>query len=365
MKESPIYLDNASTTPLDPRVLEAMIPYFLEKYGNAASTTHIFGEHAAKAVKDSRQIIADAIHAEANEIHFTSGATEAINLALKGAFFTYGNKKPHLITVKTEHKAVLDTCSYLEEIGAEVTYLSVDLEGLINLSELESNIRTETMLVSVMAANNETGVLQDIKEIGKICRSKEVLFFSDATQAFGKIPVNVIEHSMDVLCFSAHKIYGPKGIGGLFVKKGIKLTPQIHGGGHEFGLRSGTLNVPGIVGLAQATQLCLEEMEEVSTRLRRIRDDFEAEMEQAGKIKVNGKNAPRLPHISNFQLLNEESESFILRNLNKIAVAQGSACNSALVQPSHVLRAMGLSDKVAENSIRVSLGNKSTSINVN
>lgn len=364
MKDSIIYLDNASTTPLDPRVLEAMIPYFLEDYGNAASTTHIFGERAAKAVKESRQIIADAIHAQSDEIHFTSGATESINLALKGAFLSYAHQKPHLITVQTEHKAVLDTCAYLEEIGAEVTYLSVDSQGLISLTELETSIRPDTLLVSVMAANNETGVLQDIKEIGKICRSRDVLFFTDATQAFGKIPLDVLDQSVDMLCFSAHKIYGPKGIGGLYVKKGIKLTPLIHGGSHEFGLRSGTLNVPGIVGLAKATQLCLEEMKEVSIRLQKIRDDFESEMEKTGKIKVNGKNAPRLPHISNFQLLTEEAESFILQNRNKIAVAQGSACNSALVQPSHVLKAMGMDNERSTNSLRISLGTKKSLFNL-
>ncbi|MBN7813428.1 cysteine desulfurase [Algoriphagus sp. H41] len=352
----PLYLDNASTTPLDSRVFDAMTPYFLEDYGNAASTTHIFGERAARAVKESRQTIADAINAQADEIHFTSGATEAINLALKGAYFAFGQSKPHIITVQTEHKAVLDTCGYLEEVGAEVTYLPVDSEGLVDLDELNSSIRKDTLLVSVMAANNETGVLQDIKSIGEICKSKGVMFFTDATQAYGKIPLNVLDQSVDMLCFSAHKIYGPKGIGGLYVKKGIQLTPQIHGGGHEFGLRSGTLNVPGILGLAKATQLCLEEMEEVSTRLRKLRDDFETEMEKARKIKVNGKNAPRLPHFSNFQLLNEEAESFILRNRNKIAVAQGSACNSALVQPSHVLKAMGLGDKEGENSLRLSFG---------
>lgn len=364
MKDSIIYLDNASTTPLDPRVLEAMIPYFLEDYGNAASTTHVFGERAAKAVKESRQIIADAIHAQADEIHFTSGATEAINLALKGAFLSYGHQKPHLITVQTEHKAVLDTCAYLEEIGAEVTYLSVDSEGLVKLSELESSIRPDTLLVSIMAANNETGVLQDIKEIGKICKSRDVLFFTDATQAYGKVHLDILDQSVDMLCFSAHKIYGPKGVGGLFVKKGIKLTPQIHGGGHEFGLRSGTLNVPGIVGLAKATQLCLEEMEEVSTHLKKLRDDFEAEMENAKKIKVAGKNAPRLSNFCNFQLLQEDADSFILRNRNKIAVAQGSACNSALVQSSHVLKAMGLNDKEAENSIRLSFGKSTYETNI-
>jgi cysteine desulfurase len=353
-----LYLDHASTTPLDPRVFEAMTPYFLEDFGNAASTTHTYGERAAKAVKESRQLIADAIYASAEEIHFTSGATEAINLALKGAFFTCGHQKPHIITAQTEHKAVLDTCAYLEEIGAEVTYLPVDSEGLIDLARLEASIRKDTLLVSVMTANNETGVLQEIEDIGKICQSKAVLFFTDATQAFGKIPINVLEQSIDMLCFSAHKIYGPKGIGGLYVKKGIRLTPQIHGGGHEFGIRSGTLNVPGIVGLAKATQLCMEEMERVNTRLEKIRDDFEKELEEAGKIKVHGKNAPRLPHFSNFQLLNEEAESFILRNSNKIAVAQGSACNSALIQPSHVLKAMGLNDREAEKSIRISTGNK-------
>ncbi|UZD21805.1 cysteine desulfurase family protein [Algoriphagus halophytocola] len=354
----PQYLDYASTTPLDPLVFEAMTPYFLEDFGNAASTTHTYGERAAKAVKQSRQLIADAINALPEEIHFTSGATEAINLALKGAFLTYRHQNPHIITAQTEHKAVLDTCAYLEEIGAEVTYLPVDPEGLIDLAQLEASIRKDTLLVSIMVANNETGVLQEIKEIGKICQSKGVWFFTDATQAFGKVPIEVLNTSIDMLCFSAHKIYGPKGIGGLYVKKGIQLTPQIHGGGHEFGLRSGTLNVPGIVGLAKATQLCLEGMEETYGRLKNIRDDFESEMEKAGNIKVNGKNAPRLPHFSNFQLLNEEAEAFILRNRNKIAVAQGSACNSALVQPSHVLKAMGLNDKDAENSIRVSWGLK-------
>ncbi|MDR7127696.1 cysteine desulfurase [Algoriphagus sp. 4150] len=356
MTDSPIYLDYASTTPLDPRVFEAMTPYFLEDFGNAASTTHTYGERAAKAVKESRQLIADAINALPEEMHFTSGATEAINLALKGAFFTHGHQKPHIITSQTEHKAVLDTCAYLEEIGAEVTYLPVDTDGLIDLAQLESSIRKDTLLVSIMIANNETGVLQEIKEIGRICHSKGVLFFTDATQAFGKVPIEVLNTSIDMLCFSAHKIYGPKGIGGLYVKKGIQLTPQIHGGGHEFGLRSGTLNVPGIVGLAKATQLCLEDMEETYWRLKNIRDEFESELEIAGKIKVNGKNAPRLPHFSNFQLLNEEAESFILRNRNKIAVAQGSACNSALIQPSHVLKAMGLNDREAENSIRVCWG---------
>ncbi|MEB2786818.1 cysteine desulfurase family protein [Algoriphagus persicinus] len=350
------YLDFASTTPLDPRVFEAMTPYFLEDFGNASSTTHTYGERAAKAVKESRGIIARAVHALEDEIHFTSGATESINLALKGAFFTYGHEKRHIITVQTEHKAVLDTCTYLEEIGAEVTYLPVDSEGLIDLAQLESSITKDTLLVSIMIANNETGVLQEIEDIGRICQSKGVLFFTDATQAFGKIPIEVLNTSIDMLCFSAHKIYGPKGVGGLYVKKGIQLTPQIHGGGHEFGLRSGTLNVPGIVGLAKATQLCLDEMEKTYWKLKNYRDVFESEMEKASKIKIHGKNAPRLSHFSNFQLLNEEAESFILRNRNKIAVAQGSACNSALIQPSHVLKAMGLGDKDAENSVRLSFG---------
>lgn len=358
LKSTPIYLDYASTTPLDPRVFEAMIPYFTEEYGNAASTTHRFGEKAARAVKESREIIARAIHAQEEEIHFTSGATEAINLAIKGAFFTYGHEKPHIITVETEHKAVLDTCAYLEEIGAEVTYLPVDSEGILDLNKLNESIRKDTLLISVMTANNETGVLQDIKSIGEICKSKEVLFFTDATQAYGKVPLGVLESSIDMLCFSAHKIYGPKGIGALYVKSGIILTPQIHGGGHEFGLRSGTLNVPGIVGLAKATQLCLEELEVTYWKLKKLRDKFESELENTGKIKVNGKNAPRLPHFSNFQLLNEEAESFILRNRNKIAVAQGSACSSALIQPSHVLKAMSLEDKEAENSIRISFGER-------
>lgn len=365
MISTPLYLDYASTTPLDPKVLEAMMPYFVEEFGNASSNTHIFGGRAATAVNASRQTLSEAIGSLPEEIHFTSGATEAINLALKGAFLTYGHQKPHLITVQTEHKAVLDTCGYLEEIGAEVTYLPVDSDGLINLSELETSIRPETLLVSIMTANNETGVLQDIERIGEICISNKVLFFTDATQAFGKIPINIVDHHIDMLCFSAHKIYGPKGIGGLYVKKGINLTPQIHGGGHEFGIRSGTLNVPGIVGMARATQLCQDGMSETNRRLKKIRDDFETEMEKAGKIKVNAKNAPRLSHFSNFQLLNEDIDTFILRNKNKIAVARGSACNSALVQPSHVLKAMGMDDREAENSIRITFGTPNQAIKIN
>jgi cysteine desulfurase len=356
MKNFPIYLDYASTTPLDPRVLEEMIPYFLEDFGNAASNAHSFGERAAKAVKDSRVIIADAINALHEEIHFTSGATEAINLALKGAFYSYGSSKPHIITLQTEHKAVLDTCSYLEEIGADITYLPVNSNGLVNIEQLKLSIRKDTLLVSIMTANNETGVIQDIAQIGAICKAQSVLFFTDATQAICKIPMNVVEQSVDMLCFSAHKIYGPKGVGGLYVKKGIKLSTQIHGGGHESGLRSGTLNVPGIVGMAKATKLCLSSMKQESSRLKLIRDEFEKELEEAGKIEVNGKNAPRLPNISNFQLINEDADAFILRNRNKIAVAQGSACNSALVQPSHVLKSMHLTDKQADKSIRISFG---------
>lgn len=363
-KDSPLYLDYASTTPLDPRVFEVMAPYFLEDYGNAASTTHPYGERAAKAVKESRQIVADAINALPEEIHFTSGATEAINLALKGAFQTFGNQKSHIITAQTEHKAMLDTCAYLEEVGAEVTYLPVSSDGLIEIDQLKSSIRKETLLVSIMIANNETGVLQDISKIGAICKENDILLFTDATQAFGKIPIDILKQSIDMLCFSAHKIYGPKGIGGLFVKKGIKLTPQIHGGGHEFGLRSGTLNIPGIIGMAKATQLCLKKMEQRSEKLKLIRDEFEKELEDARKIKINGKNAHRLTHFSNFQLLNEDADSFIVRNRKKIAIAQGSACNSSLIQPSHVLKAMGLSDKEAENSIRISLGNQCNLINI-
>jgi cysteine desulfurase len=356
MTSSPLYLDYAATTPIDSKVLEVMLPYFTDIYGNAASATHHHGERAWKAVQKARAQVASLIKAEDDEIIFTSGATEAINLALKGIFQANKHKGKHIITVKTEHKAVLDTCAFLEEIGAEVTYLDVDENGLINIDELNRSITTATILVSVMTANNETGVIHDITEIGTLCNQKNVLFFTDATQAFGKIPLDVACNSIDLLSFSGHKIYGPKGIGGLYIRKGVKPILQIHGGGHEFGFRSGTLNVPAIVGMGQAANIAEEQMEEEGLKLKILRDKFEEALIKHDKAKVNAFKALRLPHISNLELTNFDSDEFILANKHNLSVALGSACTSNIIEPSHVLSAMGLTNKQINSSIRVSFG---------
>jgi len=351
MQALPIYLDYAATTPVDPRVLEAMLPYFTEHFGNAASTTHIHGEIAKKAVDIGRKQVADLINSNPEEIIFTSGSTESINMALKGLFWSNAGKKRHIITVKTEHKAVLDTCEWLEEIGVEVTYLGVDEEGIINWPEYKQALLEKPLLVCVMYANNETGVIQEIAKIAEMAHQHGALFFTDATQAFGKIPIDVEQEAIDLLCFSAHKIYGPKGIGGLYVKKGIKLVPLIHGGGHQGGLRSGTLNVPGIVGLGKAAEIAKKEMLSNEHKVRSIRDKVEEVLLLQQKIKINGKRDQRIPYISNIQLINEDAENFLIKNKREIALSTGPACNSEVISISHVLNTMGL---MKHNSIRLS-----------
>lgn len=360
MGNNPIYFDYAATTPVDSRVLEVMLPYFTDMYGNASSSTHLHGDSANKAVKKTQKQIAEVISAEPEEIYFTSGSTESINLAIKGIFESSNIGVKHIVTVKTEHKAVLDTCRYLESLGANVTYLDVDFDGLIDLDELENSITESTILVSVMYANNETGVLQDTKAIGEICKKHNVLFFSDATQALGKVDLDVLDIPVDMLCFSGHKMNGPKGVGGLYVSRGVKPLMQIHGGGHQNKMRSGTLNVPGIVGLGKAAELAKLNQKDEYERLKQLRDDFEENLLHENKIKINGSKENRVPNISNIQLLGQEAEEFILRNKNKISVAMGSACNSEIIEPSHVLKAMGLSHKEAGTSIRVSLGMNTT-----
>lgn len=355
-----IYLDYNATTPADPQVVEAMLPYFYDKPGNAASRTHPYGWVADEAVDQARQQLAQLIGADPREIVFTSGATEAVNLAIKGVFQLYRRKGQHLITVKTEHKAVLDTTEYLEKHGAEVTYLKVDAEGLIDPEELEDAIRPDTILVSVLWANNETGVLQPMAEIGEICTRKGVLLMSDATQAVGKIPVNPRELGIHLMAFSAHKMYGPKGIGALYVSRQrprVKLAAQIHGGGHEQGMRSGTLNVPGIVGFGKAAEIAAAQMETEALRFGQLRDRLESELQQKLEaIKINGNKAHRLAHVSNLSFRHVDAEALISTFNRSIAVATGSACSSASLEPSHVLKAMQLSDDWLKGSIRFSFG---------
>jgi len=361
--EKMIYLDNNATTPLDPRVLEAMIPYFREKFGNAASIHHKFGWDAGDAVKHARQQVASAIGATPEEIIFTSGATESVNLAIKGIASMYANKGKHIITCKTEHKAVLDTCKWLEMKGYEITYLSVDKYGIVDIDLLTESIRKDTILVSIMAANNETGTIAPIETIGAICKAKGVFFHTDATQAFGKIPLDVEKMNIDLLSLSAHKIYGPKGIGALYVRrKGprVRCEPIIHGGGHERGMRSGTLNVPGIVGLGQAADIAMREMGDEAKRLQKLRDKLYNELsEKLEGVTLNGHPEERLPNTVNISFAWVEGEALML-GISEIAVSSGSACTSASLEPSHVLRAMGVLDVLAHNSIRFSLGRFNT-----
>jgi cysteine desulfurase len=357
-----MYLDYNSTTPVDPRVLEAMLPYFSEKFGNAASKTHSFGWVAEAAVEQARACIAKLIHATPHEIIFTSGATESINLAIKGVFENYKSKGNHIITVSTEHKAVLDTCSYLEQKGAQVTYLPVGREGLLDLQQLSNSITPSTILVCVMYANNETGVIQPVDQISKIVHDKGSIFMSDAAQAVGKIRVDVENDGIDLLCLSAHKIYGPKGTGALFVRRKnprITLSPIIHGGGHERGLRSGTLNVPGVVGLGKACEIAEKEMWEDAQRISRLRTALEQNLLSLKNVFVNGSIRHRLPNVSNLSLQYIKADSLIAK-IPDIAVSTGSACTSAIPEPSHVLRAMGVPDEMAYSSIRFSLGRFTT-----
>ncbi|MBE5318849.1 IscS subfamily cysteine desulfurase [Pedobacter sp. MR2016-19] len=360
--KQPIYLDNNATTPLDPRVLEAMLPYFTEKFGNAASRNHAFGWVAEEGVDYAREQVAKLIGCTEKEIIFTSGATEADNLAIKGVFEMYKEKGNHIITAVTEHKAVLDTCKHLEKNGARVTYLGVKEDGLIDLAELEAAMTPETILVSIMYGNNEIGVIQPVKEIAAIAHKHGALFMTDATQAVGKIPVDVNTDGIDLMAFSAHKMYGPKGVGVLYVRRKnprVKVTAQMDGGGHERGMRSGTLNVPGIVGLGKACELCRLEMESESIRLSALRDKLETTLNKMEESYVNGNTQHRLPHVANISFKYVEGEGLMMA-MSDLAVSSGSACTSASLEPSYVLKSLGLSDDLAHSSIRYGLGRFTT-----
>lgn len=341
MMKLPKYWDAAATTPVDQRVLEAMLPYFAEIFGNASSN-HIYGKKAKIAIEVARNSVAELINAEAKEIFFTSGATESINWALKGFVEANFEKGNHIITVKTEHKAVLNTCEYLEYKGFEVTYLDVDSNGLIDLEVLRNSIHSNTCLVSVMYVNNEIGVIQEIDQIGNICREANVAFFCDATQAAGKVPIDVQGDKIDMLCLSGHKFNGPKGIGALYVKKGIKLTPLIHGGGQESGLRGGTYNTPLIVGIGEAAKIAKNDFNANLKALTEKREEIEKYLELNNIAKINFKNQKKAPHIISATLLEKDAEDFILENAQEFAISTGSACNSGIVGQSHVLQALGL-----------------------
>ena len=363
MLKLPIYLDNNATTPMDPRVLDAMIPYFTEKFGNAASRNHQFGWVAEEAVDYAREQVAKLIGADEKEIIFTSGATEGDNLAIKGVYEMYAQKGNHIITVTTEHKAVLDTCHHLEKQGAQITYLKVNAEGLIDLSELQNAITDKTILVAVMYANNEVGVIQDVKKISEICHRKGTLFFTDATQAVGKIPVDVIKDGIDLMAFSAHKMYGPKGVGALYVRRKnprVKVTAQMDGGGHERGMRSGTLNVPSIVGFGKACEICMTDMESDNARISVMRDRLEAGLTKLEESYVNGSKEHRLPHVTNISFKYVEGEGLMMGFNKNIALSSGSACTSASLEPSYVLKALGLGDDLAHSSLRFGLGRFTT-----
>ncbi len=359
----PIYMDNHATTPVDPRVLEAMMPYFTTIFGNAASRNHSFGWQAEEAVEKARKQVADLVGATAKEIVFTSGATESDNLALKGIAEMYAEKGNHIITAATEHKAILDTCKRLEKHGIRVTYLPVQTDGLIDLNMLQEAITDKTILVSIMYANNEIGVIQPVAEIGKICHAKGALFHTDGTQAVGKVPVNVIKDNIDLMSISAHKMYGPKGVGALYVRRKsprVQITAQMDGGGHERGMRSGTLAVPGIVGLGEACALCQREMAEESKRLSHLRDKLKNKlMGELDEVYINGNVEHRLPNNLNISFAYVEGES-LLMGINDIAVSSGSACTSATLEPSYVLKALGAGDDLAHSSIRFGLGRFNT-----
>lgn len=358
----PIYLDNNATTPLDPRVLEAMLPYFNSKFGNAASRNHAFGWAAEEGVDYAREQVAQLIGATEKEIIFTSGATESDNLAIKGVFEMYKEKGNHIITCVTEHKAVLDACKHLEKLGALVTYLPVKDDGLIDLEQLEAAMTEKTILVSIMYGNNEIGVIQPIKEIAAIAHKYGALFMSDATQAVGKIPVDVIADGIDLMAFTGHKMYGPKGVGALYVRRKnprVKVTAQMDGGGHERGMRSGTLNVPGIVGLGKACELCRLEMDQEALRLSALRDKLQTSLLEMEESYLNGNPDSRLPHVANISFKYVEGEGLMMA-MKDLAVSSGSACTSASLEPSYVLKSLGLSDDLAHSSIRFGLGRFTT-----
>ncbi len=363
----PIYMDNHATTPIDPRVLEAMMPYLTSKFGNAASRNHCFGWEAEHAVEAAREQIAKLIGANAKEIVFTSGATESDNLALKGIAEMYRERGNHIITQVTEHKAILDTCKRLEKHGYRVTWLPVKSDGIIDLEDLKRAMDDKTILVSIMAANNEIGVVQPIREIGRLCHERGVIFHTDAVQALGKVPFNVVDDFVDVASISGHKIYGPKGVGALYVRRRnprVQIAAQIDGGGHERGMRSGTLNVPGIVGLGKACEIAIEELDSEAAFLRGLRDSLKTKIEsELDFVHVNGSWEHRLPGNLNMSFLYVEGES-LLMGINDVAVSSGSACTSATLEPSYVLKALGLGDDVAHSSIRFGLGRFNTQAEV-
>jgi len=359
----PIYMDYQATTPVDERVLDIMLPYFREEFGNAASRRHAFGWSAEEAVEKAREQVANAVGASAKEIIFTSGSTEAINLALKGVAEMYGSKGKHIITSQAEHKAVLDTCKHLEKEGFEVTYLQPDKHAKTTAEDVAAAMRDDTVLVAIMWANNEVGTINPIREIGALCLERGVLFFTDGTQAVGKLPVDVQADNVDLMCLSAHKLYGPKGVGAMYVRRRkprVRLVAQIDGGGHERGMRSGTLNVPGIVGLGAACELASQELEAEAKRTAELRDKFEKMvMDALDHVHINGDPDSRLPGCSNLSFSYVEGES-LLMGIKDIAVSSGSACTSASLEPSHVLRSMRVGDELAHSSIRFGFGRKTT-----
>jgi cysteine desulfurase len=359
----PIYLDNNATTPCDPRVVETMVPYFTQNFGNAASRNHSFGWVAEEAVDYAREQVAKLIGADPKEIIFTSGATEADNLAIKGVYEMYASKGNHIITTTIEHKAVLDTCKHLEKQGAEVTYLEVNAEGMIDLAELEKAITPKTILVAIMYANNEIGTVNPMKEIAAIAKKHGVLVMTDGVQAVGKIPVDVNKDGIDLMAFTAHKMYGPKGVGALYVRRKnprVKVTAQMDGGGHERSMRSGTLNVPGIVGFGKACETCMNEMQADTERIIKLRDRLENGLMQVEESYLNGHKTNRLPHVANISFKHVEGEG-LLMGINKfIALSSGSACTSASLEPSYVLKALGLGDDLAHSSLRFGLSRFTT-----
>jgi len=363
MLKLPIYLDNNATTPMDPRVLETMMPFFTNHFGNAASRNHPFGWAAEEAVDYAREQVAKLIAADPKEILFTSGATEADNLAIKGVYEMYASKGNHIITLTTEHKAVLDTCKHIEKLGGDVTYLEVNDDGLVDLVKLEAAIKPTTILISVMYANNEIGTVMPIREISAIARKHGVLLFTDATQAVGKIPVDVNKDGIDLMAFTAHKMYGPKGVGALYVRRKnprVKVTAQMDGGGHERGMRSGTLNVPGIVGFGKACELCMLEMQADTERISKLRDKLESSLTQIEESYVNGNKQHRLPHVTNISFKHVEGEGLLMGFNKNIALSSGSACTSASLEPSYVLKALGLGDDLAHSSLRFGLSRFTT-----
>lgn len=364
----PIYMDHHATTPVDPRVLEAMLPYFTEYFGNAASTDHEYGSEAFQAVEKARTQVAQLINAQRREIVFTSGATEADNLAILGVTEQYANKGKHIITCVTEHHAVLDPCHYLESKGWRVTYLPVDQDGLVDPDAVRKAITPDTVLISIMAANNEIGTIAPIAEIGKIAREHEVLFHTDATQAIGHIPIDVEATNIDLLSLSAHKFYGPKGIGALYVRMlqpRVKLVSQMHGGGHERNMRSGTLNVPGIVGMGKAAEIAEQEMETESRRLKELRDHlWEGLQANIEGIELNGHPTQRLPHNLNVFIPGIKSRALVVELKKEIAMSTGSACTTTKVEPSHVILALGYDKERADKTLRFGLGRKNSEIEI-